>query len=315
MLTGLFFLQEIQVESVPMNEDGSIVTVSSAASSQAQTFDSRIDVTTAPVTITTQAFTQGGAAMEVVDEMEGNTNPHHPASEGPLAQMDSNNGDMCCEDDDMVASDARQVCYQPSQAFSTHDASVSAAADATAQLAELQNVTFDDKLAQHCRDELLRHQTQEMQQSHAMPAYCNKYDAPYHSKHQMHVPGHRKEAPIPCPRYPPMSFMDSHSDPRIAQRRSAMKHARSFGTSPPTPAKVNQHEIQSLCQEARSLYNAYAADCAAQNMPWPLPFSPFPYDDYLNKQAQLYEAQGRPYSGGGMSNDAYTQPYFRDDGG
>ena len=72
------------MESVPMNEDGSIVTVSSAASSQAQTF-ANIDVTTAPVTITTQAFTQGGAAMEVVDEMEGNTNPHHPASEGPLA--------------------------------------------------------------------------------------------------------------------------------------------------------------------------------------------------------------------------------------
>ena len=86
----------------------------------------------------------------------------------------------------------------------------------------------------------------------------------------------------------------------------------------PSPASSNTSlpdSMQSVCNDGRQLYRAFTND--GQGMQWPLPFSQYPYGDYLSRQAQLYEAQGRPYTGLSYNNDMYgvSQPYSRDDTG
>ena len=296
-----------------MNEDGTVVSAPVSVTTIAPAAaDARVDpVTSAPVSVAVShaAVTSVPQTLQTSEETEGNTNPSHPASDGPLAQMDSNNGDMCCDDDDIVTSEAQQASYPQQEVFVGSSAGAGTSAQQQQQLVELHNATLEDKLAQHCREELLRQQQQQQQQQQQLMTHAPCYTNDAYVGKRQQPPSHRKETPIPCPRYPPAPYMDAQA----AQRRVPMKHARPFSAAP--QPKVNQHDMQNLCQEARSLYSAYAADCAAQNMPWPLPFSPFPYDEYINKQAQLYESQGRPYSG--VSSEGYppSQPFFRDEGG
>ena len=87
----------------------------------------------------------------------------------------------------------------------------------------------------------------------------------------------------------------------------------------PSPTSSNTSlpdNMQNLAHDTRQLYHAFNAD--AQGMPpWQLPFSQYPYDDCISRQAQMYDAQNRPYTGLSYNNDMYgmTQPYYRDDAG